>query len=85
MLVSGPIGEHGITVMLARGGLELDADLVSDTAPVAGLVAGLLDAVPGVRAMRALRSDSEWPMISSGRATFFSMVRQGNSAGAWNT
>lgn len=52
VLVSGPIGEHGITIMLARGGLDLDADLVSDTASVAGLVAGLLDAVPGVRAMR---------------------------------
>jgi hydrogenase expression/formation protein HypE len=52
VLVSGPIGEHGVTIMLARGGLDLDADLVSDTAPVHGLVAGLLDAVPGVRAMR---------------------------------
>nr|WP_246576721.1 hydrogenase expression/formation protein HypE [Actinospica durhamensis] len=52
VLVSGPVGEHGITIMLARGGLDLEADLVSDTAPVHGLVAGLLDAVPGVRAMR---------------------------------
>jgi hydrogenase expression/formation protein HypE len=52
VLVSGPIGEHGITIMLARGELDLDADLVSDTAPVHELVAGLLEAVPGVRAMR---------------------------------
>jgi len=52
VLVSGPIGEHGITIMLARGELDIDADLVSDTAPVHGLVAGLLDAAPGVRAMR---------------------------------
>jgi hydrogenase expression/formation protein HypE len=52
VLVSGPIGEHGITIMLARGELDIDADLESDTAAVHGLVAGLLDAVPDVRAMR---------------------------------
>jgi hydrogenase expression/formation protein HypE len=53
VIVSGPVGEHGITVMLARGELDLDADLVSDTAPVHDLVRGLLDAVgPDVRAMR---------------------------------
>jgi len=52
VLVSGPIGEHGVTVMLARGELDIEADLVSDTAPVHGLVADLLAATPGVRAMR---------------------------------
>lgn len=52
VLVSGPIGEHGVTVMLARGELDIEADLVSDTAPLHGLVADLLAATPGVRAMR---------------------------------
>ncbi|MFJ1762540.1 hydrogenase expression/formation protein HypE [Amycolatopsis sp. NPDC088138] len=52
VLVSGPIGDHGVTIMLARGELDIDADLESDTAPVHDLVAGLLAAVPGVRAMR---------------------------------
>ncbi|MEV0065767.1 MULTISPECIES: hydrogenase expression/formation protein HypE [unclassified Amycolatopsis] len=52
VLVSGPIGDHGVTIMLARGELDIDADIESDTAPVHGLVAGLLAAVPGVRAMR---------------------------------
>ena len=52
VLVSGPIGDHGITVMLARGELDIEADLESDTAPVHGLVAELLAATPGVRAMR---------------------------------
>jgi hydrogenase expression/formation protein HypE len=53
ILVSGPIGDHGVTVMLARGDLEIESDVVSDTAPLHGLVAALLDAVPnGVRAMR---------------------------------
>ena len=52
IIVSGPIGDHGITVMLARGELDIEADVRSDTAPLNGLVAALLDAVPGVRAMR---------------------------------
>jgi len=52
VLVSGPIGDHGITIMLARGELDIEADVESDTAPLAELVTGLLDAVPGVRALR---------------------------------
>ena len=53
VIVSGPVGDHGITILLERGELDLDAELVSDTAPVHELVQGLLDAVgPGVRAMR---------------------------------
>ncbi|MGH3549175.1 MAG: hydrogenase expression/formation protein HypE [Pseudonocardiaceae bacterium] len=53
VIVSGPVGDHGITIMLERGELDLEADLVSDTAPVHEMVQGLLDAVgPDVRAMR---------------------------------
>jgi hydrogenase expression/formation protein HypE len=53
VIVSGPIGDHGVTVMLARGELEIESDVTSDTAPLHDLVAALLDAVPdGVRAMR---------------------------------
>jgi hydrogenase expression/formation protein HypE len=52
IIVSGPIGDHGITIMLARGELDIEADLASDTAPLNGLVADLLRDVPEVRAMR---------------------------------
>jgi hydrogenase expression/formation protein HypE len=54
ILVSGPIGDHGVTIMLSRGELDIEADVVSDTAPLNGLVAALLAAVPdaGVRALR---------------------------------
>ncbi len=53
VLVSGPIGDHGVTIMLARGELDIEADLESDTAPLHGVIAALLDAVPdGVRCMR---------------------------------
>ena len=52
IIVSGPIGDHGITIMLARGELDIEADVTSDSAPLNGLVAGLLSATPGVRALR---------------------------------
>ncbi|GII78388.1 hydrogenase expression/formation protein HypE [Sphaerisporangium rufum] len=52
VIVSGPIGEHGVTIMLARGGLDVEADLVSDTAPLTGPATRLLDACDGVRCLR---------------------------------
>ena len=53
VLVSGPIGDHGITVMLARGELDIEADIVSDTAPLHEITAALLDATgDGVRLLR---------------------------------
>jgi hydrogenase expression/formation protein HypE len=52
IIVSGPIGDHGVTIMLARGELDIEADVTSDTAPMNGLVAGLLAATSGVRALR---------------------------------
>ena len=52
ILVSGPIGDHGITIMLARGELDIDADIISDTAPLHELSAKLLDAAPDTRLLR---------------------------------
>jgi hydrogenase expression/formation protein HypE len=52
IIVSGPIGDHGITIMLARGELDIEADVMSDTAPLNGLVASLLAQATGVRALR---------------------------------
>ena len=47
ILLSGPIGDHGITILLARGELDLEADLRSDTRPVLPLVEALAEAVGG--------------------------------------
>jgi len=44
ILVSGPIGDHGITVLLARGDIDLSAALRSDTRSVYPFTAALLDA-----------------------------------------
>ncbi len=53
VLVSGPIGDHGITILLARGEIDLDADLKSDTRSVFPMVDALTAAAgPGVRWMR---------------------------------
>src|SRR6202012_1587998 len=41
ILLSGPIGDHGITILLARGELDLEADLHSDTRSVLALVEAL--------------------------------------------
>ncbi|MDQ3461072.1 MAG: AIR synthase related protein, partial [Deinococcota bacterium] len=46
ILLSGPIGDHGVTILLARGELDLEADLASDTRPIWPLVAALIEAVP---------------------------------------
>jgi hydrogenase expression/formation protein HypE len=53
ILVSGPIGDHGITILLARGELDLEANLRSDTRSVWPLVEALASvAAPGIRWMR---------------------------------
>jgi hydrogenase expression/formation protein HypE len=46
VLLSGTIGDHGMTIMTQREGLQFDSPLASDCAPLNGLVAALLAAVP---------------------------------------
>ncbi len=52
VIVSGPIAVHGIAIMSVREGLEFETVIESDTAPLHGLAAALLDAVPDVRVLR---------------------------------
>ncbi|MBT8083314.1 MAG: hydrogenase expression/formation protein HypE [Gammaproteobacteria bacterium] len=51
MIVSGPVGDHGTAVMLAREEFGLRGDLVSDAGPVMALTEPLL-AFDGLRFMR---------------------------------
>jgi len=53
ILCSGYIGDHGTAIMLARGELDLDADIESDTMSVWPLARALIDSVgPALRVMR---------------------------------
>jgi hydrogenase expression/formation protein HypE len=53
IILSGPIGDHGITILLARGELDLEANLRSDTRSVFPLVQALVTgAAPAIRWMR---------------------------------
>jgi hydrogenase expression/formation protein HypE len=52
VLVSGPVGDHGIAVMAAREGIDFETGLTSDSAHVLPLVRALLDRVPETRVLR---------------------------------
>lgn len=52
VIVSGPIGLHGVAVMSVREGLEFGVEIASDTAPLAGLVAAMLAVTPDVHVLR---------------------------------
>ncbi len=53
VILSGPIGDHGITILLARGELDIEAELRSDTRSILPLIEALADAAgPGIRWMR---------------------------------
>ena len=53
VLLSGPIGDHGITILLARGELDFEADLRSDTRSVFPMVEAMArEAAPGIHWMR---------------------------------
>ena len=53
ILLSGFIGDHGVTILLARGDLELEADLASDTRSVLPMVQAVVRAAgPAIRWMR---------------------------------
>lgn len=58
VILSGTIGDHGTTIMIARGELELETDIESDSAALNSLVeamleeAGKLEAMDGVHCMR---------------------------------
>jgi hydrogenase expression/formation protein HypE len=54
IVLSGSLGEHGITILTQREGLELGGELRSDAAPLHELCAAVSSAAPGLHAMRDL-------------------------------
>ena len=52
LLLSGTLADHGMAVMVARGDLQLEAEIESDTAAVHELAASLVSLGDGLRWMR---------------------------------
>ncbi|MEX2579906.1 MAG: hydrogenase expression/formation protein HypE [Verrucomicrobiales bacterium] len=52
IIVSGEIATHGVAIMSVRDGLEFETEILSDTAPLNGLVEVLLRACPDVHVLR---------------------------------
>jgi len=52
ILVSGTMGDHGVAIMSLRENLSFETTIRSDTAALHGLVAAMVEAVPGIRCLR---------------------------------
>jgi hydrogenase expression/formation protein HypE len=46
ILVTGTIGDHGLAVMAARHGIELDGNLSSDVAPINRMIGNVIELLP---------------------------------------
>ena len=52
VLISGTIGDHGITVLSKRGGLSFETSIQSDSAPLNKLVAEMMSVSDSIHTMR---------------------------------
>lgn len=52
IVLSGPIGLHGVAIMSVREGLEFEVEIASDTQPLAELVAAMVAVEPAIRVLR---------------------------------
>lgn len=52
VIVSGTMGDHGMAIMSKREGLAFESQIVSDTAPLYGMIAEMLDVTKDVHCLR---------------------------------
>lgn len=52
VIVSGDVGRHGCTILLARNQFGIDADVTSDCAPLWGTVEAMLDTTKDIHVIR---------------------------------
>ena len=52
IILSGKIADHGIAIMAAREGIELETEVISDTAPLNGLVERMFAVSSKIRVLR---------------------------------
>jgi hydrogenase expression/formation protein HypE len=65
VIVSGPVGMHGVAVLSMRDGLEFGTDLRSDTAALNGLVAAMIAAAPDPGSLHVLRDPTRGGLAAS--------------------
>jgi hydrogenase expression/formation protein HypE len=63
IIVTGTLGDHGMAVMATRHGMELDAPLLSDVAPLNGLIRLALSGDP--RAITAMKDPTRGGVASA--------------------
>jgi hydrogenase expression/formation protein HypE len=77
VLLSGPIGDHGVAVLSQRESLEFETRIESDSAALHGLVAAMLAALgPGAAGLRTLRDPTR-----GGLATTLNEIARQSAAG----
>ncbi len=52
VILSGPIGNHGVAILAERNGLTFEPPVETDSRPLNGLTRAMLHAAPGLRFMR---------------------------------
>jgi len=52
IILNGTIGDHGIAILSKREGLEFESPILSDTAPLNGIVSEILDITDQIHTMR---------------------------------
>ena len=52
VILSGTIGDHGVAIMSFRENLSFETSICSDTASLHGLVAAMVERVPGIHCLR---------------------------------
>ncbi|SPD73033.1 carbamoyl phosphate phosphatase, hydrogenase 3 maturation protein [uncultured Desulfobacterium sp.] len=52
VIISGPIADHGVTILVQRKGMEFESDITSDTTPLNHMVGGMLSSCPDIHVLR---------------------------------
>jgi len=65
VILSGPVGMHGVAVLSVREGLEFGTELRSDTAPLNGLVEAMIAAAPDPGDLHVLRDPTRGGLAAS--------------------
>jgi len=65
ILVSGPIGEHGVAIMSVREGIDFGTTVTTDSAPLHRLVAAMLASVDDPNYIHALRDPTRGGLVAA--------------------